>query len=205
MKTLSDLRTEARQNLQNKWGVSAFFSFIYGVIYAFISCALSLVIYIGSIASSLILMPISFAYTVAFLRQRRGEEAQPGWLFQGFNTRIWYTTILTAVYTILWTLLLIIPGIIKSYSYAMTPYILHDEESLSGNAAIERSMQMMQGYKWRLFCLDLSFIGWYLLGILTLCIGWLWVVPYHYTARAAFYEELKSAEQACVTTPDESE
>lgn len=205
MKTSSLLRAEACEALSGKWGVSAFFTFIYAVVYSLISIVLSIVPFVGSIAASMIVAPVAYAFEIAFLQQRRGEELQPGWLFRYFNTRVWYTSILVIVYTVLWTLLLIIPGIIKGYSYAMTPYILADEEELKGNAAIERSMQMMDNHKWELFLLDLTFIGWYLLGILTLCIGWLWVVPYHYTARAAFYEELKSAEQACVTTPDESE
>ena len=91
-----------------------------------------------------------------------------------------------------WTLLLIIPGVIKSLSYAMTPYILKDYPQLSFNAAIEKSMEMMDGYKMKLFLLILIFIGWFILCILlTLGIGLLWFIPYATTSYAAFYEELK--------------
>lgn len=100
--------------------------------------------------------------------------------------------LLMGVYTFLWTLLLIVPGIIKSFSYAMTPFILADKPELSANEAIELSMKMMDGHKLDLFILYLSFIGWYLLSILTLCIGMLWVMPYQYTATAAFYEDVKA-------------
>ena len=101
-------------------------------------------------------------------------------------------TLLVALYTLAWTLLLIVPGIIKSFSYALTPFILTDKPELSANEAIELSMKMMDGHKLDLFILYLSFIGWYLLSILTLCIGMLWVMPYMYTTMAAFYEDVKA-------------
>lgn len=85
---------------------------------------------------------------------------------------------------------MIVPGIIKTYSYAMTAYLLKDRQELKFNAAIEESMRMMSGNKMRLFILDLTFIGWYLLGIITFGIGLLWVIPYHSSARIAFYQDL---------------
>ena len=92
----------------------------------------------------------------------------------------------------LWSLLLIIPGIIKTYSYAMTPYILQENPELTASEAIHRSRMMMKGHKFDLFWLQLSFIGWAFLSILTFGIGFLWLQPYYYTAQAAFYEEVKS-------------
>lgn len=100
--------------------------------------------------------------------------------------------LLMSVYLLAWTLLLIVPGIIKSFAYALTPFILTDKPELSANEAIELSMKMMNGHKLDLFILYLSFIGWYLLSILTLCIGMLWIIPYQYTAVAAFYEDVKA-------------
>ena len=99
--------------------------------------------------------------------------------------------LLKMVYTMLWMLLLIVPGIIKSYSYAMTEYILKDDLEITENAAIEKSMQMMEGHKMELFLLDLSFIGWALLSILSCGIGFFFLEPYMITARAHFYEDLK--------------
>lgn len=95
------------------------------------------------------------------------------------------------MYTLLWSLLLIIPGIVKACSYAMTPYILYDNPKLQGNAAIELSMRMMRGHKMKLCVLYLSFIGWFLLCILTLGIGFLWLKPYVQASKAAFYEDVK--------------
>ena len=100
--------------------------------------------------------------------------------------------LLTTVYVLLWTLLLIVPGIIKGISYGMTPFILAEKPELSAQEAIDLSMKMMEGHKMEFFKLWLSFIGWCLLGILTLGIGCLWLVPYMYAATAAFYEDVKA-------------
>ncbi|MBQ8170265.1 MAG: DUF975 family protein [Bacteroidales bacterium] len=99
--------------------------------------------------------------------------------------------LLVGVFTFLWTLLLIIPGIIKSLAYSMTPFILKDYPELSANQAINLSMKMMEGRKFDLFYLYLSFIGWGILAIFTLGIGYLWLMPYMYTSTAAFYQNVK--------------
>ncbi len=82
-------------------------------------------------------------------------------------------------------------GIIKHYSYAMTYYIKVENPDLTANEVITKSREMMFGYKWKLFCLDLSFIGWYLLELITLGVASLWIAPYKAAAYAHFYEELK--------------
>ena len=92
----------------------------------------------------------------------------------------------------LWSLLLVIPGIIKSLSYAMTMYIVKDHPELTVYEAIDLSKDMMYGHKYDLFYLYISFIGWYLLSILTLGIGTFWLMPYIQTAQASFYEDVKA-------------
>lgn len=92
----------------------------------------------------------------------------------------------------MWTLLLVVPGIIKFYSYAMTDFLLKDDSTLCNNAAIEKSMVMMEGKKMKLFLLDLSFIGWAILCTFTLGIGYFFLQPYMQVSRAAFYEDLKA-------------
>ena len=101
------------------------------------------------------------------------------------------TGIMVGIFITLWTLLLIIPGIIKTFSYAMTPYILKDNSELGVFEAITKSRRMMDGNKWRLFLLFLSFIGWYLLVIVTLGLAIFWVGPYLEVATACFYNEVK--------------
>lgn len=98
--------------------------------------------------------------------------------------------LLTTLFTILWTLLFIIPGIVAAYSYAMAPFILAEHPEMSAKEAIAASKEMMKGHRWELFCLDFSFIGWSLLCVLTLGIGYLFLNPYMSAARTAFYRNL---------------
>ena len=98
--------------------------------------------------------------------------------------------LLQTVYILLWTCLLIVPGIMATYSYAMTDYILAEHPELTASEAIAQSKAMMDGSRWRLFCLHLSFIGWDLLCALTLGLGNLALTPYKQAAEAAFYRDL---------------
>ena len=98
--------------------------------------------------------------------------------------------ILTMIFTFLWTLLFIIPGIIKAYAYSMAYYIKADNPTYTATQAIDESQRMMRGHKFELFVLDLSFIGWYIVGALCFGIGILWVNAYHEAARAEFYQTL---------------
>ena len=108
--------------------------------------------------------------------------------------------LLQTVYIFLWTLLLVIPGIVAGYSYAMTGYILAEHPELSASEAIAQSKAMMEGTRWRLFCLQFSFIGWDILCALTLGIGNLALRPYRHAAEAAFYRELYGG-----TVPEDEE
>lgn len=110
----------------------------------------------------------------------------------GRYLHIVWGTFLTGLFTFLWALLLIVPGIIKSFSYAMTPFILIDNPELTANEAIDRSRAMMRGHKFDLFWLLLSFIGWFILCMLTLGIGFFWLIPYTYTSVAGFYKDVKA-------------
>lgn len=95
--------------------------------------------------------------------------------------------LLTGLFIFLWSLLFFVPGLIAAYRYAMAPYILAEDPGCTASEALDRSKEMMRGYKARLFCLDLSFFGWRLLGVLTLGISNLWVNPYATVSVAAFY------------------
>ena len=95
-----------------------------------------------------------------------------------------------AIFLFLWSLLLIIPGIIKSYAYSMSGFLLTENPEMRPKEAMEISQKMMKGNKWRLFCLQISFIGWYLLSLLTCGIGLLWLDPYYNAAITAFYDEI---------------
>ena len=122
------------------------------------------------------------------------DRGEPGFetLFSYFS--YWKTTaiarLLQSVYVLLWSLLFIIPGVIATYSYAMTEFILAENPDLTASEAIARSKEMMSGNRWRLFCLHFSFIGWDILSSLTLGIGNLWLRPYKQADNAAFYREI---------------
>ncbi len=115
----------------------------------------------------------------------------------GYGFKIYWRAIggmiLVSIFTCLWTLLLVVPGIIKAYSYALTPYILVDNPELSVREAIRRSQRLMTGQKFNLFWLQLSFIGWFILSLATLGIGFLWTIPYYQTSVAVFYNNLKES------------
>lgn len=191
LKLNSELRAASRTTLSGNWMMAALAT----LVYLLIAGGVSSIPVAGSVLAIIVAYPLAYGFAILFLDLfREGKPIDIGKLFDGFKDfgRVWGTLILVAVYTILWTCLLIIPGIVKSYSYALTPFILKDEPELRYNAAIEKSMRMMNGYKMKLFLLDLSFIGWMILSILTLGIGLLFLRPYMNTARAAFYEDLKA-------------
>lgn len=190
----SQLRAQALQSLRHKWMKAALAVLVYGLL----SGATNMLPYLKYLLVILVGFPLSWGLSVLFLDSYRGSEIRVEGILDGFKDygRILGTTFLVYVYTILWSLLLIIPGIIKGYSYAMTNYILKDEPTLKYNEAIEKSMAMMDGNKMKLFLLHLSFIGWIILSCITLGIGFLFLAPYMSSAQAAFYEDLKKEEMS---------
>lgn len=119
-------------------------------------------------------------------------------LFAGFSQDIGQNILLgflSSLFVALWSLLFVIPGIVKAYGYGMIYYIKADHPEYDWRTCLQVSQQMMYGHKMDLFVLDLSFIGWYFVGSLCLGVGALWVHPYHETTRALFYEQLKQNTQ----------
>jgi integral membrane protein len=202
MDSITNYKNRALSALENKWGNFVLITFVYGFIIG-ITQVLSgdkdspAILHLIGLVLFILALPLTWGFQTLFLGAVRGGEATAKDMFEGYNkelfSRVLTTTLLYYVYVFLWSLLLLIPGCIKSYSYAMTPYILKDNPEMKNNAAIEESMRMMDGHKLELFLLDLSFIGWAILSILTCCIGFLWLVPYMNMARVNFYEDLKKA------------
>lgn len=136
-------------------------------------------------------------YTVLHFRDNGTKENVFSGIFGAFTSNFknnFLTYILQSIFLVLWTWLFIIPGLIKVYSYSMTPYIMRDmldhSHEPTATEAITASRQLMKGHKMDLFILDLSFIGWWLLGIISCGIGLLWVVPYYRQTKANFYRNL---------------
>ena len=143
-----------------------------------------------------VVLPMELGFANALLRLlTRGEDDVLGNTSRIATKNYWHKMwgmFLMELFIILWSFLLIIPGIIKAFSYAMTPYILEENPELSASEAIDRSRAMMKGHKFDLFWLLLSFIGWGILCIFTFGIGFLWLTPYMQTSIGAFYEDVKA-------------
>ncbi|MBR1515245.1 MAG: DUF975 family protein [Paludibacteraceae bacterium] len=181
------LRNRAWNALDGKLGQAALVTLIFVIISSAASSAT-----FGAL--TILLLPMEYAFTVAFLRMIRGEkELEVADLFTVYRDqfeRTFIVELLMNLYTLLWMLLLIVPGIVKAYSYALAPYLVQDHPEMSASQAIDESMRLMEGHKMRLFMLDLSFIGWWLLCCLTFGLLTFIVAPYQLTARAEFYREL---------------
>lgn len=148
---------------------------------------------------------------------RKGREAELSFrqsfrLFNGNDfVPVLLINILTYIFQYLWLLLFIVPGIIKSYSYSQANFIYkdlsatRDTRSMGATSFITESRDLMNGHKERLFWLDVSFIGWYLVGLLTLGLGFLWINPYVNATKAAFYDDLSKGKflEAVVEEDDE--
>ena len=136
---------------------------------------------------------VGFAYyMVKFVEGKENNISDIFYFIKDFF-RTLITGLIKGLFIALWSLLLIVPGIIKTYAYALIELLLADEEyeDLSATEAIKLSQEMMKGHKMDLFVLDLSFIGWHLLAILTLGILEIWILPYHMTARVKFLNDVK--------------
>ncbi len=193
----SHIRLSARRLLggnlfSNKWIMA-----MVGCLLCELATGLTSSFYVGFVLLGFFELSLAF-----FLLRpiRTGEDFRLGDLLKSFTAPNAASTILTGVmknlFLFLWSLLFLIPGIVKSYSYALTGYIRADRPELSFSQTITESRRLMQGHKLDLFCLDLSFFGWYLLGTLCCGIGIFFVAPYHSLSRALFYEAIVRTEPA---------
>ena len=209
----AEIRAYAREALNGKWG----YGIIVWLLAMLINTLVSLPEYlvddgntfgdIWSFISSAVSWCMWFGVMACFLDIARKAHLSYKRLFTGFRSLKFFfkfviTEVLQFIFLICWYLLLIVPGIIKYYSYAMTEFILLDHPEYGPLQAITESKKMMYGHRMQLFILGLSFIGWFFLCIVTLGIASLWVVPYYGTARAKFYIDLKAEyEKNLVATP----
>ena len=162
-----DIRQFAWQSLSGKWGICVIIFLLYDIILG-ASGGLSM-LGIGAVLTLIIAGPLELGYTKVSYQVVKGEKPEIMTLFDGFKdfARSLVLYITTNLLVFAWSLLLIVPGIIKSYAYSMSFYVLLDNPDMTANDARKRSIELMDGNKWRLFCLQFSFIGWYLLCILT--------------------------------------
>lgn len=212
MKQNQDYKNAALEALNGNWPQAVIATIILGLMAGVINIPQysdSLLSYIGaqpfaiplygSAAFSLVYLLVMLPFQAGYMNSMRmltetGDDRITGNAFSiGFGNwlRLVGGMLLYNLYIFLWTLLFVIPGIIKSFSYAMTPYILIDRPELSLNEAIYESRRLMKGRKFDYFYLQLSFIGWALLSIVTLGIGFIWLIPYMSASYAEFYADVK--------------
>ncbi len=212
-----DYRARAREALKGNWGLAVGTGFaveaismalIYIVLFALVLTGLlsfnalayldenafpspigALAYFILMILVNFVILAIGVGYYYFNINLVKGSDfrfenifARVGKLFKIFGLFF-----MIGLFTFLWTLLFIIPGIIASFRYVMAPYIMAENPEIGIMEAISQSKEMMKGYKWKYFCLQISFLGWILLGMVTFFIGLLWVAPYIQAATAAFY------------------
>jgi uncharacterized membrane protein len=184
------LMQQARESLKGKWGL-AVGTFL---VFLLIECGIQAIPKTGGLLSLLISGPMSVGGCIFALEISRNRNPQFEQIFYGFKKFgvSLGAYLLYIIFVILWALLLLIPGIIAAISYSMTFYIIGDNDNIGPLEAITKSKQMMYGYKWKYFCLCLRFLGWLLLCVVTLGIGFLWLVPYGSVSFAKFYDDLLS-------------
>ncbi len=200
--TCKEMRAQAREALSGKWTTAVLATLVYFLILSISGIANFMldegVAALFSIAFGFCVSgPLGLGYSYFVLKAARREDIEIGNIFEGFNhfVKVVILSILIGIFTILWTLLFIIPGIIAALRYSQAFFILLDNPDLSPMEAIRRSKQMMKGNKGKLFLLTLSFIGWALLCGITFGIGALWLNPYVYVALAVFYLALLDCQQ----------
>ena len=143
---------------------------------------------------SLLTFPMGYALSVAFLNVSRTQcNPQLESMFTVYRDnflKAFLVPLLQGLFVFLWSLLFVIPGIIMAYAYSMAIYVANDNPELSAMDAIRKSRELMNGHKWDLFVLDLSFIGWIFLCLLTCGIGFFFLAPYIEMSHVEFYREL---------------
>lgn len=189
MKTFNELKASAKTQIKGKIGILfAMFLIVIGI-----SVVSTLVPVFGTIAYFVIGSAFALGGTFVFLKIAKGETVSVGNIFYGFED-LWTAIkaqFFTTLFVWLWSLLLIIPGIIKAFSYSMTFFILAENKGMSVLEAITLSRKMMDGHKMDLFLLFLSFIGWFILTAITFGIAGIWVYPYFYATFSNFYLSVK--------------
>ena len=176
------LISNARDALSGKWGLAI------GTYFVFI-----LVSSIGGVIKLIIGGPMQMGSCIFSLNLARGKKAELPQIFEGFKNfaEALVAFLLMTLYVFLWSLLFIIPGIVAALSYSQTFFILADKKHVKGVDALKKSKTIMYGNRWKLFCLGWRFFGWAILSVLTLGIGFLWLIPYAQVSFANFYDDIR--------------
>lgn len=191
----AELKSAAKSQIKGKIGILFVISLIIGIIYAAASFILSFITFVGPLILTIIVAPaFTLSLIKVYLNVVSGTKPEVADSFCGFNDfwSAFKVNFLVGLFTFLWSLLFIIPGIVKSFSYSMSMYILAENKGKPALECIRESKDMTNGYKMDLFFLGLSFIGWLLLCSITLGIALIWVAPYMCATYTNAYNFLKT-------------
>jgi len=201
--TTDELKNRALKNLRIDWGnpILAFFLIL------LVSQGIGMIPQIGSLLGLIIGGPLALGTAIFSLKVSKGEQPKPSEIFDGFKnfSNALSTYLLMVLIIIGYAFLLIIPGIIRGIAYSQVMFILAKNPSMAPMYALKKSREMMDGHKMDYFILNLSFIGWSLLCILTFGIGFLWLIPYIRVSLAHFHNELSGDEDLGVSLSNSEE
>lgn len=191
-------RKEIKEKAKQQLGGQIFSSsWLFAVLVIVIVGAIAGIVSWTFVGLIIILGPLSFGISAMFLKQARdNQQMNITDLFNGFKSDFSQTFLLGLMQYIfiwLWSLLFVIPGIVKSYAYSMSYFIKADHPEYTWKQCIDESKAITCGHKWELFVLDLSFIGWAIVGSLVFGVGTLWVSAYMEASRAQAYEVIKGS------------
>lgn len=201
-----DYRRRAWSRLSGNWTVPALAALIL-ILISSAAGAFNKLYGLGTAISLVISGPFLLGYAIISLNVVRGAKTELEQLFLGFKNFLsaFLLHLINSLLIFLWSLLFIVPGIIKAVSYSLSFYILCDNPDMSANDARLKSMELTYGHKWSLFCLYVSFLGWIILCGLTFGILSVWVIPYIQTATAEFYVSLITGERGGENSVNNSE
>ena len=194
MFTRAEIKQQAKEQLKGNVWMLLLCAFVMVVIATGATMIGAFIPFVGSLAATfLVVAPLSYGLYVVYLNVTYGERPQVGKLFEGFQNfgPVVLLYFLIWLFTMLWTLLFVIPGIIKTLSYSMAYYVLAENPQMSANEALNESKAIMDGHKMDLFVLYLSSIPWMLLGSITLGIAYIYVMPYMQLTITNFYHKIK--------------
>ena len=188
MRTNPEIRKDVQTHMKGNWSNLVVISLVFCLIAALTAYNFPLVLFVYC--------PLALGFVITMMHFVRGTKSvSVEDLFSAFNAKFYWKSmglgILVYVYTFLWSLLLLVPGVIKGCSYFLAPYILADNPEITAEEAICRSMRLMEGHKMQLFLMSLGYFFIVLLSSVLLFIPMIWIAPYYTVAYVKFYEELK--------------
>ncbi len=197
--SISEVKERSLQQLggglsSSCWWIAVVVCLIQSVL---ISTAASVTSFVAGIGGIIITGPLTYGLYAMFLKQTRdGQDMNVADVFAAFNTDFLQTFLIglfITLFTAIGSALCVVPGIIVSYMYAMAYYVKMDHPEMDYRQCLAESRRIMNGRKMDLFILDLSFIGWLILGVLCCGVGVLVVVPWMNAAHAHYYESIRNA------------